>query len=469
MASNKYALFVFIGSMCSVGFFLRGAGTSKETIANTYYYQLQVQGPGGRHVDVQGAGAVVLPGRVISIHLRNPLVAGVIAIHDHILVAGEPADPPLDLLASSLLGLREGTTVTMTLSRVSTPVTVEVTKVCAPGLIAKLWKCRSLPPDEVTTSLRGCSDFADTRCQQAAHDIQFARGEVALGSFMEFCLVTDAVSCRKLITYLMDTTQTSDRRSGQTFDLIRSLQSYAVYSDDDLPLVAAQSKSPYFQEWASHELMGRMSPKAAAIIFGMIQSGGAEKRALASEFVGGLVSDKAEVRDRFAAAAGGAGVPVPAEITRLLAIRKLGLERRKAVEKSLPTYEVDANAWAVFQNRPDSLVRTKLTVESVGRLNADGYNLLMIGAIGDGFSVLDEFRKNPLLINLANSRGETVLHLLVEQDQYFEIRNLILDCKGILRLQPRDSQGKTPLDWAKERGLDHTAELLTKAIAHEPL
>lgn len=137
-------------------------------------------------------------------------------------------------------------------------------------------------------------------------------------------------------------------------------------------------------------------------------------------------------------------------------IRATAKQRRKELEKYLKSDKI-SDLESQF-NSETSLDLGNVPGIARRRWNELDYDIYMVAAV---LGKMDKLKipDDELALNFKNKRGETLLHLLAERGDEKWIRKLRRQFKD-LDVTVKDKDGKTPAQWARERGFFKAAALL---------
>lgn len=414
-------------------------------------------------IESDGYGAVVVPGRRVHVYTPNHTGNISIAIRDHYFVASEePLRYPLEQFGPALLGLREGTTALLKSKSNGSDMRVVIKKVCGPGMGVLSTMCSSLPPDEPYSTLRGCSDFSRPECQNGAADA-FKAGQRSGNPELylaEYCIVKGQAACRELYTYLIEFSKTDLR--GRVGDAMKEIQPFAGINDQTAATTAVAAGPSLLADNAIFTLMRNIDTDGARILFELIESKHPKADEIIDELAEGATNSIPQERQKYISAMGGTGRPIPEKLSTILASRMIHEERKKQIELTMANQKVDEISknfyFAQHLIRMKEIPRSRLL-----QPDATGYNPFMLAAL-KGFDLFrDELMGDAELLNAANAKGETVLHFLVETGDVYTVKPFLLNNQKVLRLDPKDADGKEPIDWARDRQFSKIVELIELA------
>ena len=424
------------------------------------------QGRSGYEIKVeqQGGGALVLPGRWI--HVRTPGLggSGVIAIHDHVFTAGKgDALHPIKQIEGALYGTKEGARIIVTPQGGGSSVTVEILKVCSDSLISKLGSCSSLPPDKISTRLKDCVTFAESSCAEAVKkpllNVFMDSNDFA---YIEYCIVNDIQACRNLVNFLAASNKGEYQRYVGN---MKALLQFAMLTENDIAAARVKANptapsSVLLQDFSDFTVN---SDRVAALVK-VINAGHPESDVIASTIAYGLFSQLPEYRQKYTSALGPVANSIPPILAKMIERRKAAQERKESLKKYLETLPPDALARKLASGEISEAEFKQIPLQQLLVPDANDYTLLMVAVLSKNQQALVYMAGNRLALNSKNAKGETVWHLMAEQDEYYDLKNRIAENPNLLALNVADSQGRTPLSIAKEAGYLSLAKFLSEQI-----
>lgn len=417
-------------------------------------------------VEKEGSGALVLPGRLVIVHLPNYVGSGIININTFPYRVGSDEPTPIKEFGGALLGRKEGSVV-LVRNRFGSYTAVEIVKVCRSTSLREAVDCPSADPDQGSfPELLECSSFADPRCLDQAKRAFLQGLKQGLDDpiyLVEYCLLKNSSSCEQLAQALAKSVDGAQdgREVGRTLDAVNFLGGFYQARGGGTTGIALFSTSDILYEDAIRKMTGPITPESAKALLEAIDKNAPASPRIIHVVLKGLLSTIPNEQREFVSAIGGAGRPLPERMEKALDLRKMAEARRRNIEHRLSEKRPSDLERAFYYG---SVVGEKnLEVEDLTRVNEDGYNPLMLAAIGRGERILTYNIKDHLLLNRQNQRGESVLHFMAENGtEPWRIDRFLKAHPGVIgNLKDRD--GKTPADWARERGYEEAAKLIETA------
>lgn len=418
-------------------------------------------------VEKEGSGALVLPGRMVVVHLPNYVGSGIININTFMYTVGSDEPYPVKEFSAALLGWKEGSVV-LVKNKFGPYTAVEIVKVCRSTSLLEALDCPSAEPDHgAIPELLECSSFTDPKClDQAKRALRLGQRQGLDDPIylVEYCLLKGSTSCEQLAQALAKSVEGAQGgpEVARTLDVVTLLGEFYQTRSGGTSEIALYSTSDILYEDAIRKMTGPITPESAKALLEAVDKNAPASPRIIHVVLKGLLSSVPNERRDYVSAIGGAGRPLPERLEKMLNLRRTAEERHKLIESRVSEKRLSTLEWALYYGRRDAFDEKNLKVEDMTRVNADGYSPLQLAVIGSGTWLLTSIKDDSLL-NRQNQRGESILHFMAERGaERWELDAFLKSHPGVIA-DLKDRDGKTPADWARERGYEDAAKLIDMA------